>query len=214
MNMFKFRFNKSDKLTGQIFKFIIILPVLLLFLILPFQAVADGNDNNGNNTSMEEICAQALVNLKIMMGDENGNLKLGNDITRCEFITLVNRMMAYEYEDEDETGMAQVKVPFTDITEKHWAYKNILIALKHSLIKGYTDNTIRPDNKISFIEAKAVILRAFGYDEVNGKWPDSIIEKSKDIGLNKNLNIPEDKLITRGEAAILIYNALTVNFIK
>ncbi len=186
-------------------KSIIIVAVTLLLFSIQVQA------NVTSNASIEEIASKALVNLKLMVGDEQGNLNLQNNVTRCEFVTLINRMMIY---DTDEKNNSSVSVPFKDITPKHWAYNSIKTALRFSLINGYTDNTVRPDNYVSFIEANAVIIRALGYGKnINKKWPEGIIEKSKELGLDKNLKIPEDKLLTRGEASVLIYNALTVNFI-
>jgi len=166
--------------------------------------------NTPSNTNFENIASKALVNLKLLVGDAQGNLNLQSNVTRCEFVTLVNRMMAY---DTDEKNNSSVSVPFKDINQKHWAYNNIKIALKYSLINGYTDNTMRPDNCVSFVEASAVVIRALGYENnIKKKWPEGIIDKSKELGLNKNLKIPEDKLLTRGEASVLIYNALTVSF--
>ena len=184
-------------------KSIIIIAFTLLIFSMQVQA------NVPTNANFEEIASKALVNLKLMMGDEQGNLNLENNVTRCEFVTLVNRMMTYDVDD------SSLSVPFKDISPKHWAYNNIKTALKHSLINGYTDNTVRPDNYVSFVEANAVIIRALGYDSnINKKWPEGIIDKSKELGLDKNMKVPEDKLITRGEASVLIYNALTVNFIE
>lgn len=183
---------------------------LVIFLIALIFVTTQVSANDAANTNIENIASDALIKLKLMVGDENGNLNLQTKVTRCEFITLVNRMMAY---DNDEKNNSSISVPFKDINQKHWAYGNIITALKHSLIKGYTDNTVRPNNNVSFIEAKTVIIRAFGYeDNINKKWPEGIIEKSKELDLNKNLEIQEDKLLTRGEASVLIYNALTVNF--
>lgn len=184
-------------------KSIIIIAFTLLIFSMQVQA------NVPTNANFEEIASKALVNLKLMMGDEQGNLNLENNVTRCEFVTLVNRMMTYDVDD------SSLSVPFKDISPKHWAYNNIKTALKHSLINGYTDNTVRPDNYVSFVEANAVIIRALGYDSnINKKWPEGIIDKTRELGLDKNLKVPEDKLITRGEASVLIYNALTVNFIE
>lgn len=188
----------------SLIKLIIFNIIILLTFPMQMQAITT------SNADIENIASKALVNLKLMMGDEQGNLNLKNNITRCEFITLVNRMMAY---DTDKISDSSIIVPFKDISPKHWAYNNIITALKYSLLNGYTDNTVRPDNNISYTESKAVIIRALGYENsINKKWPEGIINKSKELGLDKNLKIPEDKLLTRGEASVLIYNALTVDF--
>lgn len=182
--------------------------MFLVIIVLPVQMYA------GNDDGIDIICSKALVNLKILRGNEKGELNLQNEITRREMIVLVNRMMAYEYYD-DEGSNKSIVIPFKDISQKDWAYDDIKTALKYSLIKGYTDNTLRPDNRISFVEASALILRALGYEStINKKWPEGILEKSKELGLDKNLDIPGDKILTRGEASILIYNALSIKFIE
>ncbi|NMB95751.1 MAG: S-layer homology domain-containing protein [Clostridiaceae bacterium] len=187
-------------------KKILMLVIMAAFLNLPL--------NVSSEKISEEIinkASSALVNLKLMIGDEKGNLKLNDNLTRCEFVTLVNRMMAYNtdnhYNDE--------YIPFTDVKEKHWAYSNIVTAVSYGLINGYTDNTFRPDNNVTFVEAQAVLLRALGYqNQITKSWPDGVIEKSTEINLNKNLDLDRNKQITRGEASVLIYNALTIDFFK
>ena len=67
--------------------------------------------NVPTNANFEEIASKALVNLKLMMGDEQGNLNLENNVTRCEFVTLVNRMMTYDVDD------SSLSVPFKDISQ-------------------------------------------------------------------------------------------------
>jgi hypothetical protein len=192
-------------------KLINIIMYIILFLIIiviPVQMYA------GTDDSIDIICSKALVNLKILRGNEKGELNLQNEITRREMVVLVNRMMAYEYYD-DESNNKSITIPFKDISQKDWAYDDIKIALKYSLIKGYTDNTLRPDNRISFVEASALILRALGYENtINKKWPEGILEMGKELGLDKNLDMPDDKILTRGEASILIYNALSIKFIE
>lgn len=159
--------------------------------------------------AVQEKCAKALVKLDLLRGDQNGNLKLKDKITRCEFITLVIRMLGLE----NDTGIQDIELKFKDISEKHWAYNNIKIAYKHKLITGYDDNTIRPNNYVTFTEARAVLIRALGYENtMEGKWPDNVINKSAELGLNKNLNLPKDKEMTRGETAVLIFNSLMVEF--
>ncbi|NLC68619.1 MAG: S-layer homology domain-containing protein [Clostridiaceae bacterium] len=167
--------------------------------------------------SIETVCSSALVNLSILRGNENGELNLQNNITRREMIVLVNRMMAYEYFEGgvSENNGQVVEIPFKDVSQADWAYNDIRVALKYQLIKGYTDNTLRPDNHISLVEACALLLRALGYEKTIYKgWPEGVLEKSKELGLDKNLDLPGDKIITRGEASILIYNALSIKFVE
>lgn len=151
--------------------------------------------------------SSALVNLGIMQGDHRGNLNLDHNITRCEFLTLVNRMMAYDSETSEDSTIG-----FVDVTESHWGYGNIRIAVNKGIIKGYTDNTFKPDNPVTFAEAQTILVRALGYEAVvTEPWPYGILEMSAKIKLNNYLNFDKNKIILRSEASVLIYNALGIN---
>ncbi|HHW31230.1 MAG TPA: S-layer homology domain-containing protein [Clostridiaceae bacterium] len=181
---------------------ILIISALVISIFLPVTHA---------NTDLEllqiENSANALVALQILKGDEHGNLKLQDSVSRCEFTTLILRILGKEGEED----VNAIENPFTDLDEKHWAYNNIIIATKYNLINGYEDKTFRPDNNVTFTEARAIIVRALGYEsQLEGNWPDNVINMSKRLGLDYNLNLPQDKEITRGEASVLIYNALTI----
>lgn len=49
-----------------------------------------------------------------------------------------------------------------DYSENHWAAKALDWSVKNQLIKGYDDNTLRPDNYLTRAEMATVINRAFG----------------------------------------------------
>ena len=155
--------------------------------------------------------SDSLVKLDLLRGDQNGDLKLEDNIKRCEFITLVIRMLGHE----NDIDNADIKMEFTDFSDKHWSYNNMKTALKYKLIEGYPDNTFKPDNNVTYAEALAVLVRALGYENtLEGEWPDNVITKSEELGISNNISLPGDRKITRGEASLLIYNSLTVKFNK
>jgi len=167
--------------------------------------------NTAANSDFFSNSVNSLVKLQVMRGDENGNLNLNNKVTRAEFTTMVVRMLGYD----KTVNVDNIKMSFTDITSKHWAYNYFKIAVNKGLITGYTDNTVKPNNNVTFTEARAILIRALGYgNSMSGSWPNNVINKSEEIGLNKSLDLPGDKEITREEAAGLIYNSLTINFKK
>lgn len=178
---------------------ILFVPTLSLgIFILPVTAAV--------GQTVQNTSANALVKLNIMRGDSKG-LRLGDKVRRCEYITLIIRVLGYENEDTKN-----VQIPFEDINEKHWAYGNIKTALKYNLIAGYNDNTVRPDNYVTYAEAQTVLIRALGYEStLSGSWPESVINKSIELGLNKYIDLKDDRELTRGETAVLIYNSLMVN---
>ncbi|MGI6777169.1 MAG: S-layer homology domain-containing protein [Acetivibrionales bacterium] len=153
--------------------------------------------------------SSTLVKLELLKGDDTGNLKLDDKITRCEFVTLVIRLMGYD----KNTDTDDISLTFTDLSERHWAYKNFKIAVKRNLIKGYDDNTVGADNFVTYTEAQAILIRALGYEgTMTGKWPVNVLTKAEELKLNKNVDVPQDKQLTRGEASVLIYNSLLVDF--
>ncbi|MDQ2086028.1 S-layer homology domain-containing protein [Herbivorax sp. ANBcel31] len=167
-------------------------------------------DNEFDEQYFKEVrdnCAQTLVKLNILKGYEDGTLRLNNKILRSEFITLVVRLMGYH----KDTDIDNIEINFKDIEENHWAYDNIKLAIKYNIVTGYPDNTIAPNNNVTYAEALAVIINALGYeDTLDGEWPDNVVEKATELKLDKNLNIEANTQITRGEMSVLIYNALTV----
>lgn len=151
--------------------------------------------------------AEALVKLNILKGYEDGTLRLDNKILRSEFITLVVRLKGYHH----DADIDDIKINFKDIEEKHWAYDNIKLAVKYNIVTGYPDNTIAPNNNVTYAEALAVLINALGYeDTLDGDWPDNVVEKATELKLDTNLDIEANTQITRGEMSIMIYNALTV----
>lgn len=171
--------------------------------VLPVSASVD--------PALKTASAQSLVRLEIMKGDANGNLALENEVKRCEFVTLAIRMLGYD----KDTDLSRISLPFKDITHQHWAYDFIKIGLKYKLIQGLPDNRVAPDSNVTYAEALTVLIRGLGYEStLTGQWPDSVLNKAQELGLTKNISLPRDKQLTRGEVAVLINNSLTIEYKK
>ncbi|AUG56006.1 S-layer homology domain-containing protein [Acetivibrio saccincola] len=181
---------------------------LIFLMIFSFSATyLNAQENDEKFKEIRDNCAEALVKLNILKGYEDGTLRLDNKIRRSEFITLVVRLKGYHY----DADIDNVKINFKDIEEKHWAYNNIKLAVKYGIVTGYPDNTIAPNNDVTYAEALAVVINALGYkDSLEGDWPDNVIQKAKELKLDKNLSLEPNSRITRGEMSVIIYNALTV----
>ncbi|TYQ14791.1 UNVERIFIED_CONTAM: S-layer family protein [Acetivibrio alkalicellulosi] len=179
---------------------------LILIFVFIF-SISLSTKANQNNLDIQNSNAQALLKLDILRGYEDGSLRLENNIRRSEFITLVVRLMGYHNDDDIDN----VNITFKDIEKNHWAYNNIRLAVKYDLVAGYPDNTIAPNNNVTFAEALAVVIRALGYENtLEGTWPDNVINKATELNLDKNLSLKANQQITRGEMSVIVYNALTV----
>lgn len=174
--------------------------ILLLFLVF-FNTIP-------NFASSQEESCQLLMKLGILKGYPDGSLKLENKLTRSEFITVIIRAKGYD----KNTDVSNCNIQFEDVDPDHWANKNIKIAVRKNLIKGYTDNTFRPDKNVSYAEALTIILNVTGHSkELSGTWPNSVVDKATNLGLTNGLNLPPNKLITRGEMCQALFNVVVMN---
>lgn len=154
-----------------------------------------------------EQAGEYLRKIGLYKGYEDGSLGLDRNITRAEFATLAVRIEGLEDLQEKHRG----ETIFKDMAASHWASGYVNIAVSKDLIKGFEDKTFRPEEKITYVQALAVVIRILGYEkDVVGEWPDNYIEKGKDLGLDRYIGLSANDVIDRGEIAVLIYNALGV----
>src|SRR5699024_11185593 len=100
----------------------------------------------------------------------DGSFRPDNDITRAEFIKIINSVFGYP-----ELG----QVDFTDVNEGDWFYDDLAKAVEAGYIEGYSDETMRPNNPITRAEASKIIGMVFDLDEVAS---DNNFEDSTQIG--------------------------------
>ena len=125
---------------------------IILAVIIAFPSGSSGQVDE----KLRDDCAAALVRLKIMQGGTGGNLRLNDPITRSEFVTLVIRMMGWDY----DTALDGIGLAFSDSGQiQGWAEKYIKIALKYNLIKGYIIKVIILVIRWNFVPTGSLPLR-------------------------------------------------------
>ncbi len=179
------------------------LSVFLCFLLLFSFSL-----NTAYGLSVVESAGEYLKDIGLYTGYEDGSLGLDRNITRAEFATLAVRIEGLEDLQEDNKG----NTAFKDVSSEHWASGFINIATGQDLIVGFEDNTYRPEENVTYVQTLAVIIRILGYDNnLEGEWPNNYINKAKELGLSKNINLDPDDVINRGEIAVIVKNALSVD---
>ena len=95
-----------------------------------------------------------LTNENIAFGYPNGTFRPNAAVSRAEFASLIVRGMNME----DSIGNSK-KYNFKDVPKNHWAYNIINAARANNLMAGYPDDTFRPDNAVSKIEAMTMLSK-------------------------------------------------------
>lgn len=179
---------------------------VLLYLAIAASLISIPSNTLAENTATE-TAANNLVDLKIMQGYGDGDLRLQNKINRSEFVTLIVKMLGYD----DDADLETYKLSFKDVYNNNWAYVYIKAAVKNKLAYGTNDNKFNPTNNITYAEALTVMVRALGYESsLKGQWPQNVIEKASELGIDNNIKLEPNTQITRGEMALIIDNSISI----
>ncbi len=161
-----------------------------------------------------------VVEWGVMRGDLAGNLNENNYITRAEFATMVNRAFGY-----DKTG----PTPFRDVPENAWYAEDVGIAYNTGYIVGTSATTFSPNSNITREQAVLILARilmiqpqvgedtTFTDNRSMANWSRGYIASAAQQGLIAGYPDgrfgPKDNL-TRGQAAIILVNALGTPLMK
>ncbi|MGI6732548.1 MAG: S-layer homology domain-containing protein [Anaerovoracaceae bacterium] len=202
----KSSFSKSRKRTA-----IVVIACMIMTMIPGLAFGLEASDISGH-WAEEKI--QSWIDQELIKGYEDGTFKPENNITRAEFMTLVNG--AFDYTETEE-------ISFSDVAEDAWYAEAVKKAKAAGYITGYPDNTMRPDSPISREEAATIIT---GITQVEGNpegktsfTDDKSLSWSRDavaaVSETKIMNgypdgsfMPQN-LIKRGEAVVALDGALS-----
>lgn len=132
---------------------------------------------------------EKFVKIGYINGYEDNTFKPEGQITRAEFVKLVNRVF-------NLTEQSDIK--FTDVSSSDWYYNEVKVAAKNGYINGYEDNTFRPNNPITRQEAMKII---------------TTLKNNKDIDIDKIYNYNDFKQI-EDWAKPYVEGAIEAGYIK
>lgn len=178
--------------------------------VLPDGSTATGGSDS--SADEEEDVENAI--LSFVSGYPDGTFRPDAQTTRAEFLT----MLATALGDYDKTETYGTPT-FDDVPADAWFANVVAYAQKTSLIKGYEDNTFRPDDNITRAEAAAMVSSAMGlsadatvssFTDVEG-WALAHIEALAKLGIlsgdGDGTFRPNDNII-RSEAVTIVAHAI------
>ncbi len=120
----------------------------------------------------------------------------------------------YYQTDISSTDLADPS--FNDVDASHWAYSDIEYLRGQGIVTGYADGSFKPDNNILYEEAVKFVVSALGYDFMAvtyGGYPNGYMQAANGLKILKNVGGTNGVAVTRQEVAVLLYNALTVDYL-
>ena len=84
-----------------------------------------------------------MTDLGIMSGKGDGIFDPDGTMLRSEMAMTMYQMLA-----DPEEDLSDVELPFTDVSEDHWAINAIKWCYKHGIVSGATPTTFEPDSQI------------------------------------------------------------------
>ncbi|MGE4213294.1 MAG: S-layer homology domain-containing protein [Anaerotignaceae bacterium] len=173
------------------------------------QAASMGIENHWAENYMLNLYERGL-----MRGDLEGNLNPDKDITRAEFVSIVNRAFGYTTASGNS---------FKDITGTEWYADDVNTAYNQGYFVGDGKGNSNATSKLTREEAVAILCRNLNVDQQQGEsfsfedsreiqnWSRGYINTATEKGYisgYQDSTFKPQKSITRGEAAKVISDAL------
>ncbi|MEN6463098.1 MAG: S-layer homology domain-containing protein, partial [Syntrophomonas sp.] len=178
-----------------------------------FAAGTNLTDVNGNwaQSQIENLAGKGIIS-----GYTDNTFKPANNITRAEFMVIVNRAFSY-------TNSASVS--FKDVKSTDWFAGEVAKASAAGYISGYQDGTMKPNQNITRQEVASIMTRILKLDTSNSTvtfkdakdipaWSVNAVAAMAKAGLIKGYPDGTFKAInpiTRGEVAAIVYSAISTD---
>ncbi len=155
-----------------------------------------------------------LVSWGVMRGDIDGNLYPDRQITRAEYVTMINRAFGYTVPGS---------IPFNDVLPSAWYYDDIAIAYRVGYFRGTGDTTASPETPLTREEAVVMLGRNLMYRVQSGEvlgfsdsrefseWSRGLIQVASEMGVVSGYEdgtFRPHSNITRGEVATILVRAI------
>ncbi len=175
---------------------------LIVILVISSMVFAEGIPS--------EKQLEDLKSLGIMVGDEDGNMRLEDNITRAEAAKMICVIMGV---NKDDFLSAVAVSAFPDVTDSHWAKFYINTIKDLGIIEGDENGNFNPEADITNEEIIKMLTNSMGYApmaEQTGGYPAGYLRTAQKLGLTEGLMLKVDVPAIRGDVAAMFSKALDI----
>ena len=155
-----------------------------------------------------------MEELGLLQGDADGDLRPGDSITRAEFVTIINRAFGYRSAGGH---------PFRDVPGTAWYAEDVDIGYTEGYITGTSPTAFSPNLSITREEAAFILAKNLMMEPAVGEntsfadgrsistWSRGMVSAAAENNLISGYpdgTFRPQKSITRGEAAVILLNAV------
>ncbi len=184
------------------------LAVMIMCAGIPAVFAREYNDVTAENTARDEI--DILSDIGVIIGTSENEFSPDENVTREQMALLLFRLMLNK-----QSGGRVNTSPFTDLYDDTY-HGAISWANASGYILGTSGSTFEPLEGITLQDAMTMLVRALGQSSnaMNNGYPWTYIDAAIKLGLDRGLeNVAYTETLTRGETAIILYNALTAEYL-
>ena len=185
-----------------------VLTSALIFSCVPAVFAREYQDVEASNPAKDEI--DILSDIGVIVGTSENEFSPDENVTREQMALLLFRLML----NKADGGRVNTS-PFTDLYDDTYSGA-ISWANASGYILGTSDTTFEPMEGITLQDAMTMLVRALGQssESMNKGYPWTYIDAAIKLGLDRGLeNLSYTETLTRGETAIILYNALTAEYL-
>ena len=165
-----------------------------------------------NKEELSKTYEMGILNQNgIIVGDPDGDLREGDEITRAEFAAVLCRAMGCE--NETENNDLKQKNYFPDVPAEHWAAGYVNFAYENGAISGFPDGNFYPEQKVTNEQVIKMLIGAWGYGdeaEKNGGYPNGYMKVAKEHGVLDTIEFNYKNASKRWVASVFVYGVLSM----
>lgn len=155
--------------------------------------------------SLTDKQKEELYSYNIMTGDENGDLRLSDHITRAEAARMI--CAAGNLKKTDTSA------DFADVSNRHWAYNYICAVRDAGIAVGDENGNFNPERNITNEEIVKMLVCLLGYDtmaEYMSGYPAGYNAVASQLGITSSLELIPNTPAIRSDVGIMVCNSSDV----